>query len=59
MSDNVIRAGDRCTVKRHRDERTGITRIVRVMAVAEGYAIVRYPRAMPFVEHIKELTKIR
>lgn len=59
MSDNVIRAGDRCTVKRHRDERTSISRIARVMAVAEGYAMVRYSRAMPFVEPIKELTRVQ
>ena len=31
---------------------------VRVMAVAEGYAMVRRPRAMPFVCHIKDLSTV-
>jgi hypothetical protein len=30
---------------------------VRVMAVAEGYAMVRRPRCMPFVCSIKDLHK--
>ncbi len=29
---------------------------VRVMAVAEGYAMVRFPRAMPFVCSVKDLS---
>ena len=30
-------------------------RLVRVMAIAEGYAMVRRPRAMPYVVSLKEL----
>jgi hypothetical protein len=29
----------------------------RVMAIAEGYAMVRFPRCMPFVESVKNLER--
>lgn len=30
---------------------------IRIMAIAEGYAMVRYPRAMPFIVALKELER--
>lgn len=29
----------------------------RVMAIAEGYAMVRFPRCMPFIESVKDLER--
>lgn len=52
MTDTTaLKAGDRCTVKRH--EHYGS--VARIMAVAEGYAMLRYPKAMPFVVPVSEL----
>lgn len=48
-----IKVGDRCAVAIH-----GHGGVARVMAVAEGYAMVRYLRATPFVGALKELSKI-
>ena len=52
MSDEIKR-GDRCAVNRHMNGNP-----VRVMAVAEGYAMVRYPRCIPFIEAVADLTKL-
>lgn len=45
--------GDSVVVARHTHGWTG-----RVMALAEGYAMVRYPRCAPFVVPVKELTRV-
>lgn len=47
-----IEVGDRCTVDRHTH---GL--VARVMAVAEGYAMLRYKGCVPFVAPIAELRK--
>ncbi len=33
----------------------GLSEVVRVMARAEGYAMVRFPGCMPFVVPVKEI----
>lgn len=53
MIDVSIKAGDRCTVNRHANGNP-----VRVMAVAEGYAMVRYPGCSPFIEPVKDLRRL-
>lgn len=58
METAPINAGDRCIVNDHAATED-VTRVARVMAVAEGYAMVRYPRAMPFVAALKELSKVQ
>lgn len=45
--------GDSVTVGRHDHGMSG-----RIMALAEGYAMVRYPRRAPFVVPISELTRV-
>lgn len=45
--------GDDVTVSRHDHGRPG-----RVMALAEGYAMVRYKGCAPFVVPVKELTRV-
>lgn len=47
-----IQPGGYCTVNRHTNGKP-----VRVMAVAEGYAMVRYPGYQPFIEPINGLNK--
>lgn len=58
METAPINPGDSCIVNRHAATED-VARVARVMAVAEGYAMVRYPRAVPFVVALKELSKIR
>lgn len=53
MSENskiTIKAGDRVPYKRG---------TLKIMAIAEGYAMVRYPRAMVFCLPVKELERFR
>jgi len=50
-----IKVGDKVTIKSHAGYSTAPD--ARVMAIAEGYAMVRYPRAMPCVYRLKELSK--
>lgn len=45
--------GDSVTVGRH-----SLGMVGRVMALAEGYAMVRYPRCSPFVVSVRELTRV-
>lgn len=47
-----MEVGDRCYVARH-----GTGQVARVMAVAEGYAMLRYPSCAPFAEAIPALIK--
>ncbi len=46
-------AGDRVTVRHHSHGMQG-----RIMAVAEGYAMVRYKNASPFIAAVKDLTRV-
>jgi hypothetical protein len=46
------RIGDRCWTYTHRGELIGP---FRIMGIAEGYAMIRRPRAMPTVEHLNDL----
>lgn len=46
----MIREGDRCTYVGHTHGN-----VARVMAVAEGYALMRYPRCGPFVAPVRDL----
>lgn len=50
MESYIPQAGDRCTISGH-------TRgwVARVLAVAEGYAMVRYSRAAPFIAPVDTL----
>lgn len=50
--DCVIKKGDKVMV-------FGRTVVLQatVMAVVDNYAMVRYPRCVPFVKHINELLK--
>lgn len=53
MGNDIIKAGDRCTVSGH-------TRgwVARVLAVAEGYAMVRYSHAAPFIAPLETLRPV-
>jgi hypothetical protein len=51
--DSPIKSGDRCTVLGHSKGW-----VARVLAVAEGYAMVRYSHAAPFVVPIEMLRPI-
>lgn len=53
VPDTAFRRGDHCTVERH-----GHQRVARIMAVADGYAMLRYPQAVPFVKPLSCLRKI-
>lgn len=54
MSDSDgFRVGDDVQVSFHDHGRTG-----RVMALAEGYAMVRYKGCSPFIAAVKELTRV-
>lgn len=48
-------AGDRCHV--HDGTHNGAL-VARVMAVAEGYAMLRYPHCIPFVVPLKSLARV-
>ena len=45
-----VKVGDKFRLDQHNHGMTA-----RVMAVAEGYAMVRYPRCTPFIVPVKEL----
>jgi hypothetical protein len=49
MSD-TIQVGDWVTVEHH-----GHSKVARVMALAEGYAMLCYPRCAPFLEQVEDL----
>lgn len=52
MSESsTVQRGDRFA-------RKGEARTVRVMAIADGWAIVRYPRAVPFAVFVKDLLDV-
>jgi hypothetical protein len=56
-----IAKGDRCTVNRYdpwlRKPKLD-DRVARVMAVAEGYAMLRYKGAAPFLASVSDLHKV-
>lgn len=54
MNTSEYATGDRCIVLSHDHGR-----VARVMATAEGYAMVRYPRCFPFVVPVRELAPVR
>lgn len=56
--NNDLKRGDRCIVTRHNHQAHPTRGRAKVLAVAEGYAMVRYPRATPFVEPLDGLQKI-
>lgn len=45
-----FKRGDLVMVDRH------MSKPCKVMGVIDGYAMLRFPRAMPFVESVKHLT---
>jgi len=54
MSDSDgFYVGDDVQISRHDHGRTG-----RIMALAEGYAMVRYKGCAPFIASVKELTRV-
>lgn len=53
MSNDIIKAGDRCTVLGHTKGW-----VARVLAVAEGYAMVRYSHAAPFIAPLETLRPV-
>lgn len=57
MSEPIIARGSRVTVADQHVFPGGHVpeRAARVMAVADGYAMCRYPRCNPFVEPLKNL----
>lgn len=48
-----FKVGSRCLIPSHSH---GM--VARIMAIAEGYAMLRYPRCMPFVYSLKDLKEI-
>ena len=56
MSEDIKR-GDKVTIMRLQADRTYLPHhgLAKVLAVADGYAMVRFPRAMPFVIHLNDL----
>jgi hypothetical protein len=52
MSD-TIKIGDQVAV-----EHDGHSTVARVMAVAEGYAMLCYPRSAPFLEQVADLCHV-
>lgn len=54
MNETDWKRGDRCTVVGRR-QLPGLPMVARVMAVAEGYAMLRYPHCAPFIASVKDL----
>lgn len=46
----TFQIGDRCLVNTHKHGK-----VARIMAIAEDYAMLRYPRCAPFVTPLAEL----
>lgn len=46
--------GGQCTVHNQ-----GHPMIARVMAIADGYAMLRYPRCVPFVKRLTDLREVK
>jgi len=49
-----IKRGDRCIVNRHAHHAN--VKPARIMAIAEGYAMLRYPGCSPFIEPLNGLS---